>query len=59
MAKKKKEIVVNHGFIAELISKDGVYNWLISKGLEQISNGETLGRNMEHFLTVVGAISYK
>ena len=60
MAKKqKKEIVINHGIVADLISREVVYNWIVAKGLQQISEGKTLGRNMEYFLTVIGVIEYK
>ena len=60
MAKKqKKEIVINHHVVADLIAQESQYNWLISKGLQQISDGVTLGRNMEYFLETFKVISYK
>lgn len=56
MARKKKELIVNHHIVAELIWSNSTYNWIVAIGLDRISEGKTLGKNMEHFLKVIGVI---
>ncbi len=54
-SKTKKQLVVNAEAVAEQLSTNSVYNWIIVEGLNKFKEGK-MGKNTEYFLTTMGIL---